>query len=146
MISVPGSKDIKAQEFLPNFPCDHGGGEVPGSNKATYTDWLADCKDTVRSDRGRHGIAVEAGSFLREPFKEGGGIHGFRLGVCCRLSILPRYERSNVVFVLDHKVVPFSKELGAVTGRGLAEGGEGMLGRRDGFVGVGFVELGTGAN
>lgn len=122
---------------------DHGGGEVPGGDEAADADGLLERPDAVARRGGGDCVAVDARGFFREPLEEVGGVRDLALGVGRGLAVLPGDEGREVVGVLDHEVVPFAEELGAVSASGVAEGLEGGLGGFDGGVGVVGVELGA---
>lgn len=70
---------------------------------------------------GGGGLAVRAGCFFTEPFKEVGGVLDFVSRLGQSLAVFPGDQLREVIGVFDHEVVPFTQEAGAFASSGLTE-------------------------
>jgi hypothetical protein len=65
-------------------------------------------------------MAVDALSFLGEPFDEGSGVADFALGLGQRLALLGRHDPRQVLDVREDQLVPALQYFGAFGGRAAA--------------------------
>ena len=124
-----------------NLAGDHGGGEVPGRDRANDAHRLFQHGDAAVAGGRRDHVAIGALRLFAEPFEEGAGVGDLAHGFGQRLALFGGHQAGEVGLVLEHQLIPAAQDFGAGGGGLGAPFRQGGLGCGDGGFGFGAAEI-----
>ena len=106
------------RERRPRFARNHRRRKVPRRDCHAHPDWLLRHHDALIHGMGWNRIAINALTFLSEPFEETGRIHDFAFGFRQRFALLTGHNQRQIICIRNHQIEPLLQDVRALL-RGL---------------------------